>query len=197
MMPPIAEFETLATGVFSWHGFNPECRTECSSTAIRTPEGFVWIDPLCLEEEAVGRMVGKEKIAAVLLTNGNHERAATHLKERYDLPIYAPEGAQAEVHADHWVRDGEVLFQSVRATALPGGGGGETAYLASGALIVGDALIHLQALEILPDKYCHDPQQLRKSLQALVPLVYDVACFAHGPPLWSGARAGINRLLSS
>lgn len=187
----------ITEGVFWWHGFNPDCKTECSSTAINTPEGLVLIDPLRLEDQAVTRLVGVGTVAAILLTNGNHERASVDEKKRHGVPLYAPEEARDEVEADHWVSAGDVLFQSVRALALPGGGPGETAYLASGALILGDALIHLNALEILPDKYCRDPKQLRKSLQTLVPLTYEVACFAHGAPLGSDARTQINRLLVS
>jgi len=196
-MKPIFDYEAIAEGVFWWHDFNPECKTECSSTAVQTPEGLVLVDPLRLEEEAIVRLVGEGGVVAVLLTNGNHERGSAYEKERLEVPIYAPEGARDEVVADHWVSDGDLLFQSVRALALPGGGAGEMAYFAPGALILGDAIIHLSALEVLPDKYCLDPKQLRESLQALVSLSYDVACFAHGAPLRSDARAQINRLLAS
>lgn len=196
-MKPIADFEMIADGVFWWHDFNPECKTECSSTAINTPEGLVLVDPLRLEAQAVTRLIGEGKIAAVLLTNGNHERASADQKERWGVPIYAPEGARNEVAADRWVSAGDLLFQSVRVVELPGGGPGEAAYLTPEVLILGDALIHLSALEILPDKYCRDPRQLRESLQTLVPLNYDVACFAHGVPLRSEARTQINRLLAS
>lgn len=196
-MKPIANFEIITQGVFWWHDFNPECKTECSSTAIETPEGLVLVDPLRLEEDAVIRLVGAGKVAAILLTNGNHERDSAFAKERLGVPIYAPEGARSEVAADQWVAAGDVLFQSVQAMSLPGGGNGETAYLTPRALILGDALIHLKRLEILPDKYCLDPEQLRESLQGLVALTYDVACFAHGAPLASKARTQINQLIAS
>jgi hypothetical protein len=196
-MKPTAEYEKIAEDVFHWHDYNPECRTECSSTAVQTPEGIVLIDPLRLEEQAIERMVGEGRVVAVLLTNGNHERGMAYEKERLDVPIYAPEEARNDVVADHGVRDGDLLFQSLRAIALPGGGRGETAYLAPGTLILGDALIHLEGLSILPDKYCADPHQLRQSLKALIPLAYEVACFAHGRPILSGARSLINQVVAA
>lgn len=195
-MKPIPEFHELSQDLFVWHGYNPECRTECSSTAVRTPEGFVLIDPLRLEEQAVERMVGDSRVAAILLTSGNHWRAASYEKERLDVPVYAPEGARDGVEADRWVRDGELLFGTLKAIGLPGGGPGETAYLAPGALIVGDALVHLDGLSILPDTYCENPRLLRSSLKVLPGLDFQTVCFAHGLPIIDGVgRKAIQDLL--
>lgn len=83
-MKPIPEYQSVTENLFVWNGFNPECKTDCSSTAVRTPEGFVLIDPIRLEEQALTRMVGADKVVAVLLTNGNHERGADYEKERLD-----------------------------------------------------------------------------------------------------------------
>ena len=145
------------------------------------------IDPVRLEEQAIERMVGADKVVAVLLTNGNHSRGSSYERKRLDVPVYAPEGARGEVEADHWVTGGEVLFGTLRAIALPGAGPGETAYHSPGTLILGDALIHLDGLEILPDKYCENPRLLRESLRALVPLDFETVCFAHGLPIVGGA----------
>lgn len=182
-MKPVSDYQRVADDLFVWQGFNPECKTDCSSTAVRTPEGFVLIDPVRLEEQAIERMVGHDKIAAVLLTSGNHWRAASYEKERLDVPVYAPEGARGEVPADRWVKDGEILFGQIKAIGLPGGGPGETAYLSPGVLILGDALIHLDDLGLLPDKYCENPRLLRESVKVLAALEFDVVCFAHGLPL--------------
>ena len=196
-MKPIPEYHEVTENLFVWNGFNPECKTDCSATAVRTPEGFVLIDPVRLEEQALTRMVGADKVVAVLLTNGNHERAADYEKERLDVPLYAPEGARHEVAADHSVQDGEVLFQTLKAIALPGGGAGETAYLAPGVLIVGDALIHLDGLTVLPEKYCGNMRVLRESLKALPALKFDAVCFAHGRPLVQDAHAQVTALVEA
>jgi len=196
-MKPIPEYHEVTENLFVWNGFNPECKTDCSATAVRTPEGFVLIDPVRLEEQALTRMVGADKVVAVLLTNGNHERAADYEKERLDVPLYAPEGARHEVAADHSVQDGEVLFQTLKAIALPGGGAGETAYLAPGVLIVGDALIHLDGLTVLPEKYCGNARLLRESLKVLPALEFGTVCFAHGLPLVQDAHAQVAALVKA
>jgi glyoxylase-like metal-dependent hydrolase (beta-lactamase superfamily II) len=194
-MKPVPEYDQIADDLFVWHGYNPECKTDCSSAAVQTPEGFVLIDPVRLEEQAIERMVGNDKVAAILLTNGNHWRGTSYEKERLDIPVYAPEGARGEVEADRWVKDGEILFGKIKAVALPGAGPGETAYLIPGALILGDALVNLGELSILPDKYCENPRLLRESLQVLPSLDFQIVCFAHGLPIVNGARAAVEKVV--
>lgn len=187
-MKPVPEYHQITHDLFIWHGYNPECKTDCSSTAIRTPDGFVLIDPVRLEEQAIERMVGEDGVVSVLLTNGNHLRGSLYEKERLDVPIYAPEGAQLDVPADYLVKDGELIFQTLKAIGLPGGGSGETAYLAPDVLVIGDALTNLDGLQILPDKYCTNLTLLIESLRGLRSLDFDIACFAHGLPIVGKAR---------
>ncbi len=182
-MKPVPEYHQITNDLFIWHGYNPECKTDCSSTAIRTPGGFVLIDPVRLEEQAIERMVGEDGVVSVLLTNGNHLRGSLYEKERLDIPIYAPEGAQQDVPADYLVKDGELIFQTLKAIGLPGGGSGETAYLAPDVLVIGDALTNLDGLQILPDKYCTNLALLIESLRGLRSLDFDTVCFAHGLPI--------------
>jgi glyoxylase-like metal-dependent hydrolase (beta-lactamase superfamily II) len=187
-MKPVPDFHQITSDLFVWHGYNPECKTDCTSTAIRTPEGFVLIDPVRLEEQAIERMVNDDKVVAVLLTNGNHLRGSLYEKERLDVPIYAPNGAQSMVPLDRMVSDGELLWETLRAIALPGGSPGETAYHAPGVLVIGDAVTNLDGLKVLPESYCADLPLLLTSLRALRPLQFDIACFAHGLPIVGRAR---------
>ena len=113
-MKPVPEYHQITNDLFIWHGYNPECKTDCSSTAIRTPDGFVLIDPVRLEEQAIERMVGDDRVGAVLLTSGNHLRSSLYEKERLDIPIYAPEDAHQDVPADYLVKDGELLFRTLK-----------------------------------------------------------------------------------
>lgn len=195
-MKPVPEYQQVAAGLFIWHGYDPECKVECFSTSVKTPEGFVLIDPVRLEEQAIERMVGDDRVAAVLLTSGNHFRGTAYEKERLDVPIYAPDGAREDVPADYWVRDGEILFSVIKAVSLPGGAPGETAYLAGPALILGDAVVNFDGLQILPDKYCGNAKLLRESLQVLPSLPFEMVCFAHGMPLVENAREKITAALA-
>lgn len=190
-MRPVPDYQQITRELFFWHGYNPECKTDCSSTAVWTAAGFVLIDPVRLEEQAIERMVGDDRVSAVLLTSGNHLRGSLYEKERLDVPIYAPEAAQPGVSVDQVIRDGEMLFETIRAVALPGGAPGETAYLAPDVLVFGDALVNLDRLEVLPEKYCEDRALLLDSLRGLRSLEFDIACFAHGLPIVGNAKQRI------
>ncbi|HEY5742712.1 MAG TPA: hypothetical protein VIS99_09235 [Terrimicrobiaceae bacterium] len=194
-MKPVPKYYQITEDLFVWHGYNPECKTDCSSTAIRTPEGFVLIDPVRLEEQAIEQMVGDDRVAAVLLTNGNHLRGALYEKERLDVPVYAPERAQQTLPVDCSVRDGDLLFDTLKAIGLPGGASGETAYVGKGILVIGDALTNLESLQILPDKYCEDRALLHESVRVLGSLEFDIACFAHGLPIVGRAKEKIVEIL--
>lgn len=195
-MKPVPEFHRVTDDLFVWHGYNPECKTDCTSTALRTPEGFVLVDPVRLEEQALARMVGDHRIAAVVLTSGNHQRGSLYEKERLDIPIYAPQGAIGEVPADFWYKDGDMILGALEVLALPGGALGESALLGQDVAIVGDALVNLSELMLLPDKYCSDPAQLRESVARLAEREFDILCMAHGLPIIAGARAKVRDLIS-
>lgn len=194
-MKPTPDYHKLTDNLFVWSDYNPECKTDCSSAAVLTPDGFVLVDPIRLEEQALERMVGHGRVVAVLLTSGNHLRGSLYEKQRLDIPIYAPLGAKGEVPADYWVQDGEVLFQTIKAIGLPGGAAGETAYLANGVLLLGDAVVNLDGLQVLPDKYCENPRLQRESLQVIPSLEFQIACFAHGLPVIEGAREKLSALV--
>jgi hypothetical protein len=192
---PVPDFQAVSGAVFVWHAYDPAVRADCSSTAVRTPEGFVLIDPIPLAPSALERMVGPDRIAAILLTSGNHERACSSERTRLGVPVLAP--GESGLPADGLVAGGDRLFGAIDAVALPGGGPGETAYVFASTLIFGDAVVHLDGLEILPDKYCTDPARLRTSLRALADWSFDTVCFAHGSPLrGEEARPAILGLLT-
>jgi len=194
-MKPVPDFHQITSDLFVWHGYNPECKTDCTSTAVRTPDGFVLIDPVRLEEQAIERMVSDDKVVAVLLTNGNHLRGSLYENELLDVPIYAPNGAQRMVPVDGVVNDGDLLWETLRAIELPGGSPGETAYHAPGVLVIGDAVTNLDGLEVLPEKYCANLPLLLNSLRALRPLQFEIACFAHGLPIVGQARQKLADIL--
>ena len=195
-MKPVPEYHQITNDLFIWHGYNPECKTDCSSTAVRTPDGFILIDPVRLEEQAIERMVGDDKVGAVLLTNGNHLRGSLYEKERLDIPIYVPEGARQDVPAaDYLVKDGELLFGTLKTIALPGGGSGESAYFAPDVLVIGDALTNLDGLQVLPERYCNNVTLLWESLRILRSFNFDIACFAHGLPIVGKASEKLKQAL--
>jgi len=59
------------------------------SFAVKTSDGLMVIDPLPLEEK---QQAGLDKVGAIFLTHGNHQRSAWRLRRELGAPVYAPAG---------------------------------------------------------------------------------------------------------
>ena len=191
------EFQTVREDLFFWQAYDASVKVDLSCCARQTSRGLVFIDPIRLADEALDELTARRRPAAIVLTNGNHERAARDFRERFQIPIYAHRDALAgpgEVD----LREGEALMDELAVVELPGASPGEIALHGAGVLHVGDALIHLPpvGLDILPDKYCSDPKQLRRSLGKLLRFPFDALTFAHGLPLVTQARERLSQLLA-
>ena len=185
-MKPVFEYSTIRPGIYHWQGYDPEVKCECSSTAVVTSAGLIFIDPIPLAKEALQELVAESfsAPAAVLLTSGNHQRESLVLAKKYGVPIFAPVDAGEDIIADRRFVPGDPVA-GMESIFLPGFGPGETAFLFDGVLILGDALINLgsEGLRQLPEKYCLDKKAARRSISTLKSLKPEILCFAHGTPI--------------
>lgn len=189
------EIRWVTPNLVVWGGYDPNCKVDCCSTAVLCEQGWVVIDPVPLPEAVLAELLRTAVPCAILLTSGNHERDSGFWKKTFGIPVFAPEGAKGEVAADHWIRQGDELPGSARCIGLSGGAEGESAYLIEDTLILGDAIINLSGLEILPSKYCRDFAQLQTSLQDLRSISPDTICFAHGWPIITDAATALHEFL--
>lgn len=200
-MGPVEEIQPVNDRLIFWQSYEPAVKVDLSSHAFFTPEGWLLIDPIPLRDGILRELIEQKNVAAILLTNGNHGRAAADFKTKCHAPIIAHAGARGEFpfEADRWIQDGEVV-SGLTAIHLPGFAAGELALFSSeagGTMIVGDALIHLQphGFAILPGKYCSEPKLARKSLQKLLQFPFEIMTFAHGLPIVAGAKRRLETLL--
>jgi glyoxylase-like metal-dependent hydrolase (beta-lactamase superfamily II) len=198
-MKPVTEYSTVRPGLFHWQGYEPEVKCDCSSTALVTPSGLIFIDPIPLAEKALKELVGESfsAPAAIVLTSGNHQRESLALAKRFGIPIFAPDDAGDDIIADQRFRSGDRVA-GMESLALPGFGPGETAFLYEGALIFGDALINLEpeGLRLLPEKYREEKKLSLHSLKSLEPLKPEFLLFAHGHPITQNATPRLISQLS-
>lgn len=195
-MKPVAELDWIAKDLAIWHGYNPDVRCECGSTAALTAQGWVIFDPLPLADEAWEEILAAGMVKAIALTSGNHQRDSLALKKKFGVPISAPEAARGEIEADHWLAETDELA-GFSLIDLAGAAAGESAWCDGRRLVVGDAFIHLDGLGFLPDKYCLSPRQLRISSQKLIAREFQTVLFAHGLPIVHNAKERISALVSS
>lgn len=202
-MSQAQEFHRIRPDWAVWSAYDPAVRVELWSTAVRTPGGWLLIDPIPLAPEALVECLEGGKIAAIALTNGNHARAAEHYRQQLQAPVAAhPAAARtAGLDVDLWLDARATFTPGVRVVELPGGGAGEVAFLcADGLCVIGDILINLPThpFQVLPAKYCEDLREARLSLLALAQDPHwDALSFAHGEPVRTGANARLRALLES
>jgi glyoxylase-like metal-dependent hydrolase (beta-lactamase superfamily II) len=198
-MKPVSEYATLRVGVFHWQGYESEVKCDCSSMALVTSAGLIFIDPIPLAKDALQELIAESfsAPAAVLLTSGNHQRESLTLAKRFGIPVFAPEGAGDDIEADQRFVSGEVVA-GMKSIPLPGFGPGETAFLHEGILIFGDAVINLEpeGLRLLPEKYREDKKQSLRSLEVLKSLKPEILVFAHGNPIIQRAGARLDACLA-
>ncbi len=198
-MAVATDFQTVTPSLFAWQAFESAVKCDLSSCALDTADGLIFIDPIELSEAALARLLHGRKPRAILLTNGNHTRAAAALRERLGVKVLASADASGlEIVPDETLAEGQIAPGEMEVITLPGAGPGEIALVGRGIACVGDALIHLppEGLRYLPAKYCAAPEQMRHSLRKLLSYQFQIMTFAHGAPLVGTARRQLEQLLA-
>jgi glyoxylase-like metal-dependent hydrolase (beta-lactamase superfamily II) len=193
------EFSWVTAHLLFWQSYDSGCKTDVSCSAHVLKEGLVFIDPISVTPAAEKELFAMADPFAVILTNGNHARAAGYYRSRYDIPIFANSNACTELEVDTQIKDGEMLFDQLKIITLPGAGAGEIAvhHPDKKILSLGDILIHLpgRGFSILPDKYCQNPKLARHSLKKLRDLTPKILTFGHGLPIVSRAETRLIQLI--
>src|ERR1700704_1768198 len=87
-MPHASEIEPVFPGSSIWRRYDSSVKADLFSTALETASGTYLIDPIPLAPEALASLAGQVKIAGIIVTNENHERAAAQFSEKFAVPIY-------------------------------------------------------------------------------------------------------------
>ncbi len=196
-----SEFQLLTPRVAFWQAYDSAVKTDLSSTALLTASGLVFIDPIPLQKSALNELTEAAKPVAIVLTNGNHARAAADFRARFSIPICARPAAisSLEIAVDRELTDASEIVPGLAAIGIPGAGPGEIALHFENHLVaIGDALINVDShgFGLLPDKYCADAKVMRAALGKLLRFEFEILTFAHGLPLTSRARQRLETLLA-
>ncbi|MFL6588776.1 MAG: hypothetical protein ACJ8M4_01245 [Chthoniobacterales bacterium] len=202
-MAPAREIARVAPGVYFWQAYAPAVKADLSSSALVTPKGLFLVDPIPLTPEAIRDLTAGHKMAGVVVTNENHERAAAHFAEQFDVPVFVDAAIE---EADTWPGKRPLLtlvrdYGGFAIIPVPGAPVGETAVHYSengGTLIIGDALINFEphGFTFLPPKYCTDFGLMGQSLEQLLRYRFERILFAHGTPIVANAHSRLEQLLA-
>lgn len=210
-MPPAADEYADLTGpgawtAYRWEAFDAASRVDLSASAVAVDGRLFFVDPIPLAKAALAELGAEHAPAGIVITNGNHARAAAEFRRKLGVPLAATAEAADEAGStptETIPPEGGPVFGGVfEAVPLPGGAAGEVAlYRADrgGLLIVGDAIINLPSfpLALLPDKYCRDVRELRRSVARLLERSFATLLFAHGEPILQNAHARLAAMLAA
>lgn len=194
--------EPWIDGVWRWWVYSPRHKVELMSHAVRLKEGgWLVFDPIGLGEDGLEQFERGGGVEAVVLTNGNHERAAAGWRSRFGCPVYGPEGVAWELGGVEVADPAWMRACGWEAVPLTGGGPGETAWRCRGLdlVVFGDAVVNLRSrgLELLPDKYCADAGRLADGVARLAAEGFGRALFAHGEPIGREASGAVAAMLAA
>jgi glyoxylase-like metal-dependent hydrolase (beta-lactamase superfamily II) len=180
-----------------WQAYDPAVKAELFSTATQTANGLLIFDPIPLAADVGAELERMGKVAAVIVTNTNHARAAG--KFAVGCTVVIPAELRDDFPDGRSLVNGSNLY-GLNILKIEGAAPGEFAFYDErngGAVIVGDALIHFGAsgFALLPSKYCTNQKKMVRSLRRLLELEFTRLFFAHGDPIISHARERLSALL--
>lgn len=162
--------QTVVPGVWSWSRWQPDRGLDFNAFFIEHEQGNLVIDPLEPDDETLAELRARG-VAAVLVTNRDHERASAAVAQATGAPVIAS-ALEAPLLArapERTVQPGEVVF----GWTVLGFDGlktpGEIALVDRGrdAAIVGDALWGKPAGALMLMPKVADPDRAVLSLRAL------------------------------
>jgi hypothetical protein len=193
------EVQEILPGVFRWECFSPEHKVELTSHAVLADEQLYIFDPILLAAEPMRRLLDKQKVGAIFLSNENHERAVSAWREQTQAPIWADERADISLPGVQRWKAGINNFGPWEVSSLEGGAGGEAAFRwrERSLVVLGDAIFNLPkyGFDVLPEKYCRNQRKLGESLRRLTEERFETVLFAHGAPILAGASARVSALV--
>jgi glyoxylase-like metal-dependent hydrolase (beta-lactamase superfamily II) len=190
--------------VWTWSFFSEEKKINFNGLLIFNDGLWVLIDPPPASPEILNE-IGQKKIAAIFLTNSDHERMSPDCKRMTGAPLWIHENdapSLEEVKADRLFRDGDLLpggFQVIHLQdqKTPG----ESAFYLEERriLILGDALIGPQSgkLRNLPPEKYADFSKARQGLRRLLEIDFDALFIGDGFSIPKGGRALVEALFRS
>lgn len=193
----MAELQSYPNGFQTWTVYSPALKSKLTSTVTAHNNQIVLIDPTELPPEVI--LPAKPSI--IFITSGNHERGAFLLRKKLGVPVASSAAAVKDFsEKPDIILESGMTLHGMTTLPIHGAALGEVAlfHQESRTIVLGDAIVHFPKTPcaILPDKYCSDPVELRKSLRQLLNLDFDTLMFAHGEPIITQAKTQLRTLLS-
>jgi uncharacterized cupin superfamily protein len=193
---------TIAPGVATWSRWQADRAMFFNAWFVEGHGGNMVVDPL---EPDAGDLayVDERGLAAVVVTNRDHERAAAFFARKYRVPVLAalPDAQEMSVAVERTVAHGEELF-GWRVIGLDGfKTPGEFAlfHRATYSAITGDALwgVPAGAVRLMPDEKLEDPARAALSARTLLALGVRHLLVGDGMPVFHRGWDALSEMLDA
>jgi len=191
---------TLLPGVAMWSRWQADRAMYFNAWFVEGDGGNMVVDPLEPDADDLA-FIDARGLAAVVVTNRDHERAAAFFAERYGVPVIAslPDADEMEVRVERTVSDGDMVF-GWRVIVFDGfKTPGEFAlfHRSSHAAITGDAFWGVPAgsLRLMPDEKIADPARAALSARRLLALRVKHLLVGDGMPIFDRAWDALSAML--
>lgn len=193
---------TIVPGVSTWSRWQPERKLYFNAWFVESEAGNFVVDPLEPNDEEHTHIM-RHGLAAVVVTNRDHERAAELVSERYGVPVIAPKLDAPEMSCDvaRTIDDGDVVFgwRVVRFDGMKSRG--ESALFRAGdrTAITGDAFwgVPSGALTLMADDKLADPLEAALSTRRLLALDVQHLLVGDGTPVYHRAWDALVAMLEA
>lgn len=184
----LALLQHIHSTVYVWSDWQEARQLYFNGYLVRTPQGTVLIDPpVCDEYLQVAFEVFGE-VAAIILTNADHERAGAEIAQALTVPVWVHEADATLLKrpAEKTFKQGDTLFDYFQVVSVPHQKtAGETALWCEteATLFVGDAFIAptLNQLSLLaPEKYADVTKAKASLVETFMPLQANVSAIFLG-----------------
>jgi uncharacterized cupin superfamily protein/glyoxylase-like metal-dependent hydrolase (beta-lactamase superfamily II) len=183
---------TILPGVATWSRWQADRAMFFNAWFVVGEGGNMVVDPLEPDADDLA-YIDDRGLAAVVITNRDHERAAAFFAQRYNVPVIAslPDASEMTVAVARTVAHGEALF-GWRVIGLDGfKTPGEFAlfHRASRSAITGDAFwgVPAGAVRLMPDEKLEDPARAALSARQLLAAGVRHLLVGDGMPIFNGA----------
>ncbi len=169
------------------------------SFAVDSGRGILFIDPLPMRHSAAERFPA---VACIYLTTPRHERAAWRYRMELGGRIWAPlNGVGLTSVPDRWYSEATKMFGGFQAIKTPGTEPNHYALFRPGEpslLFAGDLVVRPDPsgpLELPTPGRQYNEAFLRRSLEAVLRLDFELLCLSHGGLVSEDPKGAIRELL--